>query len=232
MALLIAARSSGLGALNPSLTVLSFLHAGQLKRTVTPNQYSIQIASSGATLCLRLIGAAVRWAPGPFGVFRAIMGCELFVALQPVVHHHFIERCAGGRTRRFEPPATSGTTKTAEKLFLDPYQLPAHGRLSRCAPTSTRLLSRKGPFRCATNGPFRSGVLPDSSRNPSPSLGVGKMDKGDGRSLHAPVWMVCRASYIPGEGLLVGTSDFGGLVGRERDRFECWSRFVRREPCA
>jgi len=61
------------------------------------------------------------------------MRCKLFVALQLEVAHHFIERCAGGRTRRFEPPATFGATKTPKTPLLNPYQLPAHGRLCRCA---------------------------------------------------------------------------------------------------
>jgi hypothetical protein len=55
------------------------------------------------------------------------MGFKLFVALQLEVAHHFIERCAGGRIRRFEPPATFGATKTPKTLFLNPHQLPAHG---------------------------------------------------------------------------------------------------------
>src|ERR1019366_8762761 len=66
------------------------------------------------------------------------MGCKLFVALQLEVAHHFIERCAGGRTRRFEPPATLGATKTPKTLLLNPYQLPAQGRLCHCAPFAVR----------------------------------------------------------------------------------------------
>src|ERR1700694_4981946 len=67
-------------------------------------------------------------------VIGANMECKLFVALQLEVAHHFIERCAGQRTRRFEPPVTFGATKTAKMPLLNPYQLPAHG-LCRCAPT-------------------------------------------------------------------------------------------------
>ena len=95
----------------------------------------------------------------------ANMGGKLFLALQLEVAHHFIERCAGERTRRSEPPATYGATKTPKMLLLNPYQLPAHGRLCRCAPTSTRLLSGDETFWFAINGSFRSGVLPDCSRN-------------------------------------------------------------------
>ena len=73
-------------------------------------------------------------APGSC-VIGANMQCKRFVALQLEVAHHFIERCAGGLTGGFEPPATFGTTKTPKTLLVNPYQLPAHGRLCRCAPT-------------------------------------------------------------------------------------------------
>jgi hypothetical protein len=52
---------------------------------------------------------------------------ELFIALQLEVAHHFIERCAGGRTRRLEPPVTFGATKTPKLFFINPNQIPAHG---------------------------------------------------------------------------------------------------------
>ena len=94
-------------------------------------------------------------------VIGANMGYKLFIALQLEVAHHFIERLAGGRTRGLEPPATFGATKTLKTLFLNPYQVPAHCRLCRGAPTSTRLLSRDETFRFAIDGPFRSGILPD-----------------------------------------------------------------------
>jgi len=61
------------------------------------------------------------------GVIVANMGCKLFVALQLEVAHHFSERRAGRRSRRFEPPATCGATKTPKTLLLDPYQFPTHG---------------------------------------------------------------------------------------------------------
>src|ERR1700730_18553246 len=54
------------------------------------------------------------------------MECKLFVTLQLEVAHHFIERSAGERARRFEPPATFGATKTPKMLSLNPYQLPPH----------------------------------------------------------------------------------------------------------
>jgi hypothetical protein len=89
------------------------------------------------------------------------MGYKLFVALQLEVAHHFIERFAGGRPRGLEPPATFGATKTLKTLFLKPYQVPAHCRLCRGAPASTRLLSRDETFWAAIDGSFRSGVLSD-----------------------------------------------------------------------
>jgi hypothetical protein len=55
------------------------------------------------------------------------MGCELLVALQLEVKHHFIEGRAGGHSRRFETPATFGTTKAPKTLLVNPYQVPAHG---------------------------------------------------------------------------------------------------------
>jgi hypothetical protein len=145
----------------------------------------------------------------PFGVIGANMGCKLFVALQLEVAHHFIERCADGPTGRFEAPATLGATKTPKTLLLNPHQLPAHGRLCRCAPTSNRLLSRDEAFWFAINGSFRSGVLPDCNVTQS---GRGGRFIKDGRSLHAPIWMVCRASYKHGKDLFVRTFDFEGLA--------------------
>jgi hypothetical protein len=89
------------------------------------------------------------------------MQCKLFVSLQFEVAHHFVEGCAGGWTRRLEPPTTFGTTKTPKSLLFNSYQFPAHGRLCRGAPMSTRLLSRDETFWFAIDGSFRSGVLPD-----------------------------------------------------------------------
>jgi hypothetical protein len=67
----------------------------------------------------------------------AHMGFKFYVALQLEVAHHFIERCAGSRTRTFEPPPTLRATETSKALLLNPYQFPAHGRLGSCAPSST-----------------------------------------------------------------------------------------------
>jgi hypothetical protein len=105
------------------------------------------------------------------GVIGANMGRKLFVELQPEAELHFLERCAGGRIRRFEPPATFGATKPPKTRLLDPHHLPPHGHLGRSAPTSTRLLSRGKTCRFAIDSSFGSRVLPDCSRKPSPSLG-------------------------------------------------------------
>ena len=131
----------------------------------------------------------------PSGMVSANVGRKLFVALQLEVAHHFIESRAGGLSRRVEAPATFGATKTPKTVSLNPYQPPAHGCLCRCAPTSTRLLSGNETFWLAINSSFRSGVLPDGSRRPSPTLGVAEHSQRR-RSLHAPIWLVCRASYI------------------------------------
>ena len=93
------------------------------------------------------------------------MQCKFSVALQLEVAHHFVERCAGERARRFESPATFGATKTPKALFLNPHQFSAHSFLRRCAPTSsdrmpgTRLPSGDEAFS------FQSRVLPDGARN-------------------------------------------------------------------
>jgi hypothetical protein len=148
-------------------------------------------------------------------VIGANMQCKLFVALQLEVAHHFIERCAGGRTRRFEPPATFGATKTPKTRLFNPHQFPAHGRLCRCAPSpsepmpGTRLPSREETFWVRHNVPFPRGVLPDCSRN---LWAQRKMCKRDGRSLHVPIWMVCRASYILGRFLVRANARVRGLV--------------------
>src|ERR1019366_8057215 len=84
----------------------------------------------------------------PFGVIGANMGCKLFVALQLEVAHHFVERCASGLTRGFEPPATFGTPKTPKTLWFNPHQFPPHGGLCRCAPTlSDHMPSTRLPIR-------------------------------------------------------------------------------------
>jgi hypothetical protein len=135
------------------------------------------------------------------------MQYKLSVALQLEVAHHFIERCAGERSMRFEPPATFGATKTLKTLLLNPYQSPAHGCQCRCAPTpsdrmpGTRLPSGDEAFS------FLSRVLPDCSRKPSPIWGGGGCVNG--WSLPVPIWKVCRASYVHGRFLFERPPFFG-----------------------
>ena len=107
-------------------------------------------------------------------VVGANMRRKFVVALQLKVAHHFIERRAGGTTGGFEPPVTFGATKTPKTLSLNPYKLPSHGRLCRCAPmwsdacSGSRLPSREETFS------FRS-----------PSRGVAEDLSREVRSLHA-----------------------------------------------
>jgi hypothetical protein len=57
---------------------------------------------------------------GP-GMFNANVGGKLFIALPYIVLLHFIERIAGGRSRRIEHPRAFGATPSPERLFGDPY---------------------------------------------------------------------------------------------------------------
>src|SRR5271165_1248736 len=88
------------------------------------------------------------------------MQTEFFIALQLEVTHHFIERCAGGRAKRFVPPATLGATKPPKLLLINPDQSSAHGRRCRCAPKSRdRKPGSRSPSRDEAFS-FRSRVLP------------------------------------------------------------------------
>jgi hypothetical protein len=87
------------------------------------------------------------------GVIGTNMGCKLFV-IQLEVAHHLIERCAGRGVSRFEPPATFGATKTPKTRLLNPYQLPSHGRLGRCANENPLAVKRDETFWFATSVPF------------------------------------------------------------------------------
>ena len=135
---------------------------------------AVVIRAKGVYLNLMVVRRFQLFRVGIFGswVVGANMRCKLLVAAQLEVAHHFIEGCAGGRTGRFEPPATFGATKPPKARLLNPYHLPPHGRPSRCAPASTRWLSRDTTFWFAISGPFRSGVQPGCSRKPLPSLAV------------------------------------------------------------
>jgi hypothetical protein len=162
--------------------------------------------------------SSVRFVLLALGKIGANMGCKFLVALQLEVVHHFIERCALGRTRGFEPPATFGATKTAKTLLLNPYQLSAHGRLCRRAPT-TRLGSTAATFWFAANSSFRirSAVLPDAAEN-----GGGYVK---GRSLQGQIWMVCRAAYIQ-DGFVGANARISGARLEKRNRVSVGSGFV------
>ncbi len=104
--------------------------------------------------------------PNLFGVIGANMGCKLFVALQLEVAHQFVEGFVDGSIRRFKPPAAFGATKTQKIRLLNPYQLPTHSRLCRCANEcplavigTETLLSQRSTARVQqkTVAPFGSG---------------------------------------------------------------------------
>lgn len=117
--------------------------------------------SGSAGSCSVLIICSWSW------VIGANMQCKFSVALQLEVAHHFVERCAGERAGRFEPPATFGATKTLKTLLLNPYQFSAHICQCRCAQ---RRLTRLPSTRLQPGGEafsFHSRVAPDCTRNPS-----------------------------------------------------------------
>jgi hypothetical protein len=84
------------------------------------------------------------------------MGCKLLVALQLEDVHHFIEGCAGERTRGFEPPATFGTTKAPKAPLFNPHQLPAHGRL--CSTKIVCLFVKSITFLPSSTVPGMHGI--------------------------------------------------------------------------
>ena len=63
-------------------------------------------------------------------MFSANMGCKIFIAPPLVVLLHFIERFAGGCSRRIEHPSAFGATPALKTLIFDPYQFALHGLLS------------------------------------------------------------------------------------------------------
>ncbi len=135
--------------------------------------------------------------PNLFGVIGANMGSKLLVEAQPEIELHFFERCAGGRIRSFEPPATFGATNPPETRLLDPYKLPAHVRLGRSAPTSARLLSRDEMCRFAIDGSFSRSVPPDCSKESSPSLGWRTIDRSLGKvNMCKFGWSVGNPTYM------------------------------------
>ncbi len=158
------------------------------------------------------------------------MQCKLFVSLQLEVAHHFIERCASGCTRGFEPPATFGATKASKTLLFNPHQFPIHGRLCRCAPrlsdriASIRPSSRDETFSfCSGVLPDCSGALPDCSKKPLRGWAWRQLRKGTDEVYQRYFWMVCRASYRYGSFWFVRTPDFGASfdVAESLDYWSC-----------
>jgi hypothetical protein len=156
------------------------------------------------------------------------MGGKFVVALQLEVAHHFIETCAWGRAGRFELPATFRATKTHKTLLLNPIQLSAHG-LCRCSPTlsdCTLVPAR----RQGTKRRFAAAYRLNAEENRQPVLACRKMQKY-GRSLHAPIYMVCRASYIDGNVLFVRNPISEPVRGEAELLYVLipfWSPFLRR----
>jgi hypothetical protein len=102
---------------------------------------------------------------------------EVFVALQLEVPHHFIERCAGGRSRRLEPPATFGATKTPKTLLLNPHQVPAHGLLCRRALSLSDCIPWY-PLALRGCSPFAATDCLLAAEDRQPVRGGGKCLKG------------------------------------------------------
>jgi hypothetical protein len=69
-----------------------------------------------------------------FWVNGANVQFERLVPLRLKVLHHFIERVTARGARGVEDPGALGASKTPKVGLLNPYQLPVHGRLCRCAP--------------------------------------------------------------------------------------------------
>jgi hypothetical protein len=82
--------------------------------------------------------------------------------------------------------------------LLNPYQLSSHGRPGRCA-TSTRCLSAAKSSAAPSTAPFRSGVLPDCGRKPSPTLRGGRCIIGMGEAYMPQFgWSVGNPTYMEG----------------------------------
>ena len=109
--------------------------------------------------------------PNLFRVIRANMGCKLLVPPQLEVAHHFIERCAGGGSKRFEPPVTFGATKTPKMLFLNPYQLSAQSASVAACQRVPAFCQETKCFGSPLTAPL-AAAPPHCSRKPSPSSSV------------------------------------------------------------
>ena len=144
------------------------------------------------------------------------MGGKFFVALQLEVAHHFIETCAWGRTGGFELPATFRATKTHKTLLLNPIQLPAHA-LCRCSLLSDcTLVSAR---RQGTERPLQRRTASMQKKTVNQSWPAERY-KSNGQSLHEPICMVCRASYIDGKCFVRTKVQFPSRFGVKRNRFK------------
>jgi hypothetical protein len=94
-----------------------------------------------------------------------------FVALHLEVAHHFIERWAGGRARRLEPPAAFRATKTPKTQLIDPHQLPIHPPISPRPTSSGCMRTTCWPSEDEAFS-FRSSVLNGCASIVSPSPGM------------------------------------------------------------
>jgi hypothetical protein len=103
--------------------------------------------------------------------------------------------------------------------LFNPIQLPAHGpcrfspTLSDCTLVPTR--------RQGTNRPLAAAYCLNAEENGQPVLACRKMQKVMAESLHAPIFVVCRASYIDGNVLFVRNVQFSSRLGVKRNRFQC-----------
>jgi transposase-like protein len=87
------------------------------------------------------------------GMFSANIGCEIFIALQLVVLLHFIQRFAGGWSRRIEHPCAFGAAPAPKTLFFDPYQFAEH-RLPSTSRDVVRLCPPLKLFDPAADGTY------------------------------------------------------------------------------
>jgi len=60
-------------------------------------------------------------------VFSANVDCKICIPLLLVVVKNFVQRFAGGRSRKNEHPRAFRASPAPKTLFFDPYQFTAHG---------------------------------------------------------------------------------------------------------
>ena len=109
------------------------------------------------------------------------MQCELSVALQLKVPHHFIERLANGRARRVEDPGAFGATPTPKTLLFNPYQFPTHGSLCRFAQRGLTACLELASRQRTKRSPFAAAYCLIAAEDRHPVWAWRKMRKGTGR---------------------------------------------------